>query len=318
MKGGIFIDTSNKTEAFTKFIENSNITFLSKGSNGFIFVATLRDNNIENSFYKSINPYHFKQPVTKLIIKICIVSTSTENVVINDKSISPTTEEDFMDEINIQTDVFLKTISYLQPICPAIVFSEITENNKYVSTLLNNYVRMPNERTTVSNPEQLFNKIINDRLSYGIIGMEFAYGYQLLYRYIPESNNPELILNMDRNELQNKIIYLYYAYYILIELAIMTGYHHGDFHSGNILINNNDNTYFTGFTGSIFLIDYGLSKKIPPNTMKHIKKLYKIGKYSDILTQLCAVPLKKGIKLKDYPKYDYFAYEYVCNFQMIV
>jgi hypothetical protein len=49
------------------------------------------------------------------------------------------TKQNFIDEINIQTDVFLKTIEYLDPICPGVVYGnvidEVNDSIKFIGEL---------------------------------------------------------------------------------------------------------------------------------------------------------------------------------------
>ena len=97
------------------------------------------------------------------------------------------------------------------------------------------------------------------------------------------------------------------CFYTIIELAVTTGYNHGDFHASNIMINFQPNVYFQGLPGQVLLIDYGFAKKIPPPMMEEIQDLYSRGGYMDILEKLCEFPYyQKQIK-------DRAMFNWVCN-----
>ena len=146
---------------------------------------------------------------------------------------------------------------------------------------------------------------INDQDQYdsiGVIGMEFANGYQTLF------------------QLQNhkdSILYKYMILYLLLELALQTGYTHADFHTGNLMIHTTSKHYFVDeenvkdkIIGKPLLIDFGFSNKIPDDKMEKIRNHIKNGKYTLALKELCTVPRKDGLELFEYPIH----YGWVCGY----
>jgi hypothetical protein len=132
-KGGILIET-NDEYAFGHFMSNSKFEFFSKGVNGLIIVASLNEG--VNSLYKHINLHNFGTQVKKLIIKLVFIydendikNKNLNSILINDDyDFDQASKQDFMNEVNVQTEIFLKTFEYLQPLCPAIVYSDIYTN----------------------------------------------------------------------------------------------------------------------------------------------------------------------------------------------
>jgi len=135
------------------------------------------------------------------------------------------------------------------------------------------------------NQSKVFNNI-------GLIGMEFADSYKLLY---------------DLKHMPDAYLYKNMTLYILLKLAINTGYTHGDFHSGNIFINVSSNNYFKGINGKPLLIDFGQAQKIPINILNNMKDQYKNGNYTEALKQLCDIDRPDGVNMREYPSFYGFA-----------
>ena len=76
--------------------------------------------------------------------------------------------------------------------------------------------------------------------------------------------------------------------FIVLKLALDTGYSHADFHSGNIMINPRLN-YFEGIPGRPMIIDFGYTTKIPKPDMDIMKEFVRNGDYVRALKQLCKV-----------------------------
>jgi len=302
--GGLFMDTNNE-DIFRMFMENSDFSYLSSGTYGYIFVAKLKD-GVESG-YKSMNPFHFREPVNSIIIKIVFIEEIRDDDDYDDFN-EYVPEEYFKEEINIQTDTFLKTMNYLQPICPAIVYANITKDSTYAQLILSQI-----SSTSLED-------IVTRNMKYGIIGMELAEGYKTLNDLVPgffrtsteyftliekKVKNVDLFKNQT---IRNNLINIIMSYYILIEFVMKTGYNHGDYHCGNILINKEDDTYFAGIKGAVSLIDFGYSEKIDPEIMKEIKELYKNHEYVEILKKLCSIHRKDGLDLTYYPHFMYVCY----------
>ena len=207
----------------------------------------------------------------------------------------------FKDEVNIQTDLFLKTISYLQPICPAIVYSNLYNGTGMNDILEKMYMGSENKNTTILLKSIYDSKMKGEFYNIGLIAMEFADSYTLLHNLVPDTNF-ELYKNM--------------SLYLLLKLAIETGYTHGDFHPGNIFINTSSTNYFKGITGKPLLIDFGQSQKIPLDILEFMKDQYKNGNYTEALKKLCDIDRPDEIKMKEYPSFYGFAcgtYDYKSN-----
>jgi hypothetical protein len=258
--GGIFLSNKNNKTNILNFINNSAITSIARGSYGYTSLLILKDPSI--STYKHLSYNEFGNPIVSIIIKICYIEIKGKKKL----GLNKLSQSSFTDEVNIQSDVYMKTMSYLQPLCPGIIYADVLENKDENTIILQNLAL------------KLYKKDIPYVTKFGIIAMEFAKGYRPLYY--------ELITATD--EVRRK--YYSMVYYILIELAIKTGYTHGDFHTSNIMINVNDESYFKNTKGSILLIDFGMAKKIPSehlNTMKDAFKQHRMfNKMLDLICQL--------------------------------
>jgi hypothetical protein len=265
-------------KAFLSFLNNSTIKYLSRGSFGTTFIATLDDPFIPNSPYKSTDAETYGQPVPTIIIKI---------VSIND-------EDEFINEVNIQKEIYSKTMEYLEPICPAIVYSKIYESTEEKNSILNKI------RSSMSDTRYIESYLDPD-VDVGIIVMEFADGYKLLH-YLQKDPNYKLYKNM--------------IMFLLLELALKTGYSHADFHIGNLMINTTSTTYFKQtnpsepkIIGKPLLIDFGLTNEIPHDILNLIKEHCDKEEYTTALHYLCEVNRRDNESIKDYPE----AYGWVCG-----
>jgi len=283
-KGGMLIDTKD-SNSFNEFIENSTFKILSRGANGITFVATT--NTSYTSKYSYLNSYKYGDPVTKLLIKITFINDSNDySILISPREFNTTKSELFKNEVNIQTDIFLKSMNYLQPICPAIVYADCLTDEpsiKHILSVIKKY-------TTDSKTSFICNEIYknygyNNFEKLGIIGMEFADNYQTLFN----------LKNSDKFELYKDM-----SLYLLLRLAIETGYTHGDFHPGNIMINTTYNNYFKNIMGAPFLIDFGYAQKIPLDILNIIKENYKKKFYTTALKELCNIKRTDNLSMNDY------------------
>ena len=147
--GGILLSQKrNSKETILNYLDNSVIELKTQGNSGLIYSVNVIDiNKINNPFFIFEASENFKNPVDKLIIKICAIendklefddSHDMARLIDRNLYIYPIPEYKFVDEINIQTDIFLKTITYLQPICPAIAYSGILEFNDHKQTAILN------------------------------------------------------------------------------------------------------------------------------------------------------------------------------------
>lgn len=333
MKGGtgILIDANNES-AFNDFMNNSTFEYFSRGSNGMIFVATLNPGVV--STYQHLDASTYGTPVTKLIIKMCFIIDNPDNYNLN-LVLNPIMYDDFKNEVNIQTDIFLKTMNYLQPICPSIVYAGLLEPshpiifkimNDAALSLVYKLTSMTKLQAQIyaQNKGHLYVRKkaeINESLDllksidihfqkgeihkFGIIAMEFADNYKTIHDEL--FTNPIYTLEIHKRRLEN------IARYIVIELAIKTGYNHGDYHKSNILINSTKNTYFKGLPAEPLIIDFGYAVKLSEKTIKEIKELYKRKEYISILKTIYCIPRADGLMIND-PKHIVM-YGYTCEQQ---
>jgi hypothetical protein len=256
----------------------------------------------------------YKKPIKTLIIKICLIDMDDEdeaypnNIAMKPYFMNdPTFEDDkkqpklmncvnekvFKNEVNVQTDIYLKTMKFAQPICPAIIHSEIITDTRTKKT------------TRTINPEdaqilQLLEIPIFDMkepLSYGLIFMEFIDGYDTFENFkIPSSKTKKSFT----------IILLW----TLIQLTLETGYSHGDHHFNNILITNKypKGGYFDGNAIRILLIDFGRASKVPLKQLHIFKTLCQNKKYTD------ALMLLSSRYKNEFGKNVYTTNEYVSNY----
>ena len=300
------------------FIEHSTIEYLSKGSNGFTFVATLNASDVDNSPYTSTDAETYGHPVSKILLKLIFVNkpkaAESEHIFFTGDSdnllkLALATQPAFNHEVNIQKEVYTKTMDYLEPICPAIVFSNIYKDKTAKSDILTS---IRNHTVPGGKTRAILDSIVvkKSEFNLGLIVMEFADGYMMQYDLED--------LPMDDPKKINSMWFDCIFKYLLLELALKTGYHHADFHTSNLLIkpedtrNPNPYRYFDIRTqlGKPLLIDFGLSVKIKEPKLQEIQEKCAKKDYLGALEVLCTIPRKDGSKInKGWENY----YGWVCN-----
>ena len=153
MKGatGVFIDNKNTEQSFLNFLNNASIEYIGSGSYGITFKAYIPDTSTYVSDYKYIDYEKYGQPVKSLLVKIS--SLGYPKFLTQDNfPIQPITKEDFVREVNIQTEIFLKTMNTLQPLCPGIVYSNTYEENQKTlfETIVNKFVSTNTNASDIS------------------------------------------------------------------------------------------------------------------------------------------------------------------------
>lgn len=283
MKGGtgVLIDPHNAESQFMDFLKHSNVTYLNNGAVGIAFRVVVRsDETGYQSPYKHLDAFKFQQPVTSLLIKISIIGDdntelkSFSNETDKDVHLHPINADDFKREVNIQTDIFLKTMEYSKPLCPAIVFSKLydsTHSNGELLSIIRTQMLNENDQRHIDN-------ITRNNTGYTIIAMEMMTNHVTLH---------EQLSRHDSNEKKKWVPMLVF---MLIELVMKAGYSHGDFHFGNVLVDPTDTSMFHGVTGSMMLIDFGFAVKLTPQEMLKFKRLYADKSYYAFLKKLCATP----------------------------
>jgi hypothetical protein len=306
-KGGIVRTNyyQDDTTAFTDFVNGCKIRYLTHGASGMTFVASFLLPESESP-YTHTNANLYGIPVKQLLIKIGFIGDENgAERSVGKFSLIPASRKTFIDEVNIQTDVYLKSMAYLQPICPCIVFARIyslQESDTFLQLMLQK-VDAADPRT-----ESIVRGAISSQMSVGVIGMEYADNYGILHNFRPEYTPGYGFNKQQRDEYE---LYKTMSLYLLLRLAVETGYTHGDFHDGNIMINPTQNDYFDGIPGSPLLIDFGRAAKIPSGILTEIETKYREGKHTPALRKLCEIPqpAPHSLNLREFPTF----YGYACG-----
>lgn len=214
-------------------------------------------------------------------------------------------------EINIQTDIFLKTISYLNPLCPAPIYASIKKDKANAIEFMSK-LKIPDAHTRDSEFKSYSNatnrlltaiiKNIGDgSIPYlGILGMEIADGYETFYDLYSRGSmrdNIRTYENMIR--LKN------------LELALKTGYSQGDFHTGNMLVNPSVTGYYSGISGNAMIIDFGYANKIPAEKLQEIKQLVSENKFAEALKIFNTLVRSDNLPLSENPEvYGWLSYNF--------
>ena len=303
-------------EAFPYFIHNSNIELLTdSGSFGIILKASFNKNL--KSPYEMFGTDDFKEPVHNLLVKLVVLSKykldDDDNYwsYLNGQTKHIDLEENFIKEVNVQTDIFFKTMQYLEPLCPAPVYSSIM-NDKIMMENFINYLR---KKSTDSYTKKVFDKInsniIYDRIpSLGILGMEIANNFDTManFYYTCEKNpDPSSINYYEWCEQMGKLQ--------ILDLALKTGYSHNDFHRGNLLVNPVYEGFYSGLNGKILLIDFGFVTKLSNDDLNTIRENYKEGEYSEALKVFENLSRSDGLLIEEYPTFYGWLYNNDESFQ---
>ena len=301
MKGGLFINPNNVENIVINYLENSDIRILSRGAYGITFKTSLRQ-NIPEYFLNLDVGNNFKQNVRELVVKLCVINVNNDEKTekkyykeqkyeklntINQRTrqfikdrlnISPINRDEFIEEVNIQTDIYLKTVTYLQPLCPGIAYTNIIIDN-----------RIDNTGTSINEKILKLLRIpINNTIIYGIIVMELAKDYNTMHSILTklDEQNPQ---PKEIRDYRFNIILI--GFFMLIQLALETGYTHGDFHNGNMMVNENYDTYFYNTPIRMLIIDFGRTIKIPQLQMNMFRERCNNKQYLYALQILCNKPV---------------------------
>ena len=256
--------------------------------------------------YKSLIPSpNYGQNVESLCIKLNIISPITRNFELFGKYLISVNEDDFIDEINKHTNIYQKTVNYMLPICPSIVFSDIVAGDNAISLLEN-----IEDCISYKDKPEIQNLIYYIRtydVKIGIIAMEYKNSIEV--RKITEPLATEFMMGR----------------FILLKLALDTGYNQDDFHPGNILVEETqdyayvndtpiDETALNSATSvddikmicsdyvknanpayrwRPFIIDFGRAVKIKPNVLSLIRDCVKRKDYYQALKHLCDIRTTK-------------------------
>jgi hypothetical protein len=260
MKGGLpGTERMNKEEselvAFKRF--TSNLDEISIFPNQGDFGLIMKFTNNRDFVYKSMDVGTYGVWVKTILVKFIPIHFD---------------EEAFVNEVNIQKDIYEKTKDVLEPLCPAILFDHICTIGNQEDKELLNYIPY-NKLYKFEN----VNKI-------GIIAMELA-KYETIDSFLKKPQN-----------LHYKDKVFAAALFLIIELAHKTEYTQGDFHLNNILVKVEDSAYpyfvqdelgFNPFKIKPLFIDFGLAKKLDLPTMKKINDCYNNQMFKNIMCIIC-------------------------------
>jgi hypothetical protein len=311
-KGGLIIKT-NPEEAINFFIENcQEVTWLKltwNAASGIIFELTLKA-DVESP-YEMIRSNNFKSPVKKILIKIVAIDSVVRDEsadvpkwpgimpLISRKNIEQ--EETFKNEINMQTEIFLNSINYLNPLCPAPIYASIKKDNVNAIEFLNK-MKTKSEIYAKLILGRIIEQINSGSIPYlGILGMEIADDYKTFYDLYHNGITSDADIRIYENMIRLKII----------DLALKTGYSQGDFHTGNVLVNESCSGYYNGISGNALIIDFGYANKIPREKLQQIKQLVSENKYVEALKIFYTLSRSDNLPLRDYPElYGWVSYNY--------
>uniref|UniRef100_A0A6C0D4U9 Protein kinase domain-containing protein n=1 Tax=viral metagenome TaxID=1070528 RepID=A0A6C0D4U9_9ZZZZ len=260
-----------KEEDLDIFLQEFRISYLTSGAFGVVFLV-----ESETSPYVSMRN---DQRINKMIIKLCGVSNHTFPLTSTIKgrrhTLKTVSERSFEREIEIQTELFFRTCEYLNPLCPCIIHSEIKHadfdavNRRRLAPRLSHLLSKSEPDTLEYYILHFFlQQITSGTLSmYGLICMEYADGFETLYK-LKKTESNETITQFES-----------IARMKLIEMTLKTTYTHSDFHDGNILCKK-------GSTPEVMLIDFGLCNRLNHEEWKILKKEWDSHKYYDALESI--------------------------------
>ena len=240
---------------------------------------------VKNYYKKMVPSNEYGNPVYHLVIKLCIISDQpgdqpvSADGILNGK-LNSVKGSDFQNEINIQTDIFFKTLQYLEPLVPGIVYADILQNSEDIKDILE-LLTQNGEREIEESLQNLLNFFkFTPNVGLGIIAMELVSPAKTLFRIVEELKQTNRI---SRSDMVKNI-----ARYGILQLALQTEYSQNDFHRSNIMMLD-DLNYFnsTLYPYRPIIIDFGRAVKIPPTIMEIIRNLVKEGNYIGALQYLC-------------------------------
>jgi len=264
---------SMKEILYNYFFPNSTFKMFTNDSISCVtYLVTLKKE--KETPFESVRSTQFNIEIRTLLLKFFVTTNGELNYYNkmlklpnrpNHNGIEITDKVSFNREIYIQNNVYKKSLrdksSYLEPICPAILYHEFTtshsDQHKYWFDKLDvNYFEILETVDSKNVPIPFWPKLLH----MGFIAMEFMDGYETLGK-LYSNNDPDL----------NK--YVIYAKYEIKRLNNL-GFKHNDAHLGNIMINTNINYYSTKEKGKALIIDFGRSTVDMHNTDTRDERIY--------------------------------------------
>ncbi len=263
MKGGITVNQiafKDYPTAFNTFMSNSNIFYLGKGTFGFVFKLVLKDSYVNDPsyvpIYYSVRPSTITKDVRQLVIKIALSDNSKE----------------LINEFRFHYYSCIYTMDYLDPVAPIVVLFNVGDTPEKKQVLIGNIETLISKRENVmykdasgnivSKPRNSstrtmwdeFKPKISTKKYMSLTAMEFINEADTLFSYFVDKfirsklklGDKSLTENLKDKTFRQNVIdtmdntgYLYYknlARYELIRLGMKVGISHGDYHFGNIML----------------------------------------------------------------------------------
>jgi hypothetical protein len=250
------IQFNNEKEALTSFLKDSDLKLFSKSSRGGVLFEV---KNTKSDIFISTRSNRINETIHNILFKVVFIKTDPfeTSVKFNDVYMDLIEESDFINEVKIQRDIFIKSLDeYLEPICPSIIYCEITTLkdlflffHKNTENLM--HTEEVEELNTSLSLLQEFAKNLNPSKRIGILFMEKMQGFSPIASVVTDLNSPYVLMAL-------------FEIYRMYDL----GYLHGDIHGGNLLIDV-DYEYFDNHRGRVIIIDFGRSFK--PRNIPKIK-----------------------------------------------
>jgi hypothetical protein len=285
--GGVILPKrSSLRETFINYLDCSDIEYLAKTKYSLTFKCELNNRKVTKkkggsmTYFKKIAPGdEYGKPVNNLVVKLCCITKTQQRFDFDDQEFFSSTEQAFRREVSVQADVFRQTAEFLQPICPGIAYAGIFKeySAQQITSLLNKNL-VSQKRFPQYDAEETFNYLLKSvkrsdaGFSLGVIAMELVAPAVELFTAVKNSSNKPKLLNMGR--------------YIMLDLAIKTGYNHNDFHQANIMIQES-NSYFSDEMFRPIIIDFGRATELDKKTLHNIKSNCYQNEYVKALRLLC-------------------------------
>jgi len=282
MKGGVRLATgyTERNEALAFFLRNSTFSVLTNNSISCITLVVSLVPGV-SSPYQVLRRNNFDARVDKILLKIFITANQPgwfpiegrgpfrddapkdpeeedpeeeEEEPVEYFGIEITSKDMFLNEINIQRDVyrksFLSEASFLEPMCPHIFnYYHCSQTGATVQTFASLNGLNPNEQADLNKILQ-GGSIDDNQISF--IAMEFMDGYEIA---------SDILRNYVENEQQDKLRFFSDMIQYEFQRLNMYKYKHGDAHFGNVMIHPDYDYLYGGQKGRALIIDFGRTIK---------------------------------------------------------
>jgi len=275
MKGGVRLASgyTDRNDALAFFLGNSTFRVLTNNSISCITLVVSINPGVPSP-YQVLRKNNFDARVDKILLKIFITANQSGWFPIEGRGpfyaappeeqaeeppppsfgIEITSKDDFLNEINIQRDVyrksFLSEVSLLEPMCPHIF------NYHHCSQSGSTVKEFESLNGLVANEQADLNKILqggsigDNQISF--IAMEFMDGYEIA---------SDILTSYLVNEQQDKLNFFLDMLQYEFQRLNMYKYIHGDAHFGNVMIHPDYDYLYGGQKGRVIIIDFGRTIK---------------------------------------------------------